>query len=449
MDEGPGLGQLAGLEELAHILSEGGDGVGAVQKLPPLHQHCPRLPCGDLQLLLALPEFHDKVRSFGHVDAVAARYEVPDSAQLLLHLLKLPVDTLQHLPLFVGHAVHLLVHDLHQVPDVGLGEDVGAKLIDDDVLEFLGIEPGGLAGALAALEEGVADVVGILAALGLGSGHGLAAGLALGQPAEQVGAGDAAGVHLLRCAGLHHPGDAPELPPGDDGGMGVLHAHGRLAVLGVGSPDHGSGVSLVGEDEVDGGLEPPLSVGSGYALGVEGLGDVEGASALEGHVEDAPDHGVVWRVQLQLGPLLGPVLDVDSFEAIGGVGGHPEASRSGLPHPPDNFLRQIFAVEFVHGLDDGLKEPAGGVVLGLLGDGDDSDSPPPQHGLEGDGVLPFPGEPGEFPDQDFLEGGLGLAGLVQHPLELGPVRYLSALGLVHVLAGDQVAVLLGVVPERP
>ena len=36
----------------------------------------------------------------------------------------------------------LLVQQLHQVSDVGLGEDVGANLIDDDLLEFLGIEPG-------------------------------------------------------------------------------------------------------------------------------------------------------------------------------------------------------------------------------------------------------------------------------------------------------------------
>ncbi len=35
------------------------------------------------------------VRGSGHVDAVALRYEVPDAAQLLLHLLKLRLDALQ------------------------------------------------------------------------------------------------------------------------------------------------------------------------------------------------------------------------------------------------------------------------------------------------------------------------------------------------------------------
>ena len=110
---------------------------------------------------------------------------------------------------------------------------------------------------------------------------------------------------------------------------------------------------------------------------------------------------------------------------------------------------QILRVKFVHALDDGLKELACGGVVGLLGDGDDADAPPAKHGLEGDGVLPLSGEAGELPDQYLLEGGLGLAGLVQHPSELGPVGDAPALRFVHVLAGDQVAVSLGIVPERP
>ena len=125
-----------------------------------------------------------------------------------------------------------------------------------------------------------------------------------------------------------------------------------------------------------------------------------------------------------------------------------------LAVPTEEFVSiepsaSIFAVEFVHALDDGLQQPAGSGVLGLLGDGDHADAPPAQHGLEGDGVLALAGEPGEFPDENLLEGGLGLAGRVQHLLELGPVGDAPALGLVHVLAADQVVVLLGVVPERP
>ena len=80
--------------------------------------------------------------------------------------------------------------------------------------------------------------------------------------------------------------------------------------------------------------------------------------------------------------------------------------------PPRHLLGKILAVELVHALDDGLKELAGGGVVGLLGDGDDADAPAPEHGLEGDGVLALSGEAGELPDQDLLEGGLRLAGLV-------------------------------------
>ena len=60
-DEGFGLGQFAGLEKLAHIGGEGGDGVGGVQHHPPLGQNRPRLLCGDLQLLFTLPVLPDAV----------------------------------------------------------------------------------------------------------------------------------------------------------------------------------------------------------------------------------------------------------------------------------------------------------------------------------------------------------------------------------------------------
>ena len=46
------------------------------------------------------------------------------------------------------------------------------------------------------------------------------------------------------------------------------------------------------------------------------------------------------------------------------------------------------------------------------------------------------------------QGGGGPAGFVDHLAELRAVGDASALGLVDVLAGDEVAVLVGVVPER-
>ena len=52
-------------------------------------------------------------------------------------------------------------------------------------------------------------------------------------------------------------------------------------------------------------------------------------------------------------------------------------------------------------------------------------------------------------DENLPEGGVGLAGRVDHLAELGAVGDAPALGLVHVLAGDDVAVLPCVVPERP
>ena len=206
----------------------------------------------------------------------------------------------------------------------------------------------------------MADVIGVLAALGFGGGECLAARLALDQPAEQVGAGCPPGMDALRCTGAKQPGHLTELALRDEGGKRLLNPDRRRAVLGVESPDHGSGVSLVVEHRVDGALEPLFLLWAGDALSVEGLGDVQGTLALEGHVEDALDHSVCGRVWLQLRTLLGPVLDVDLPIAEGGLRTQEEASRCGLPHPPGNLLRKIFRVKLVHALDDGLHELACG-----------------------------------------------------------------------------------------
>ena len=64
-------------------------------------------------------------------------------------------------------------------------------------------------------------------------------------------------------------------------------------------------------------------------------------------------------------------------------------------------------------------------------------------------MLALPGEATEFPNENHLERSGGLAALVDHVAELGPVGDPAALGLVHVLAGHGVAVVLRVVSERP
>ena len=62
--------------------------------------------------------------------------------------------------------------------------------------------------------------------------------------------------------------------------------------------------------------------------------------------------------------------------------------------PADEILR----VELVHTLDDGLHELSRGGVVGVLGNGDDSDPLLAQHGLECHGVFTLSGKAAEFPD---------------------------------------------------
>ena len=138
-------------------------------------------------------------------------------------------------------------------------------------------------------------------------------------------------------------------------------------------------------------------------------------------LEYLPHHRSRGRVNLQRGTLLHPVADLDADVAEGGLGAEEEAAGGRLPHTPDDVLGKIFAVEFVHALDDRFHELAGGGVVGVLGDGYDPYPLSPEHGLEGDGVLPLPGEPRKLPDEDDLKWGLWLATFLDHLLELGPV----------------------------
>ncbi|MDE2682751.1 MAG: hypothetical protein OXI54_01190 [Chloroflexota bacterium] len=145
-------------------------------------------------------------------------------------------------------------------------------------------------------------------------------------------------------------------------------------------------------------LGPGPAGGVGDALVVEGAGDVQDALAGLGQVEDALDHGSGVRVKFQGGAFLGAVLDHQLAVAVGNTAGDPEAPGGGFAHPSINLFGKIFAVKFVHGLDDGFHELAGGGVVGVLGDGDDADALAPEHGLEGYGVLPLAGEPRKLPD---------------------------------------------------
>ena len=448
LDEGPALGQLTLVQKLAQVLTISGDGFNVVQHHPPLGHHRPGLHCRSLKPLLPFPVVLDAWLEVLDIQVSGFR-QVVEPFQPLLHVGQFRLGGLQPLPLVPGDAVHLLVHQLDQLPYVGPCEHVLPNLAHHHFLELAGVEPGAIAGPAAPLHQGLADVVGELAALGVLAGHGPAAGAALDQPAEQVGTANPAGMGLSGGAGTHLLVDLAELGLGDEAGEGLLHPNRVSLVPGAATPEKGSGVGLVSENDVDAVLGPGPAGGVGDPLAVEGSGDLQDTFPRLRQVEDSLDHGSGVWVRLQRGALLGPVLDHQLAEAVGHPAGDPEAPGGGLAHSPANFFGKIFRVELVHGLDDGLHQLAGGGVVGVLGDGDHADALAPQHGLEGHGVLPLAGESGKLPDQNFAKRRLRLAGLVQHPAELGPVGDAAALGLVHVLAGDGVAVALGVVAQGP
>ncbi len=294
--------------------------------------------------------------------------QVVEPLQPALHVRKLRLDSLQLLPLLVGDAVHLLVHQLHQLPDVGLGEHVLPNLPHHHLLEAPGVQPGSRAGVLAPLHDRLADVVGVPAALGILAAERPVARPAPDQSAEQVGASDPAGVAPPGGSGAHPPVDPLELRLGDYGGERLVHPHRLGLVLPADAPEKGAGVGFVAEDDVDAVLGPEPARGVGDALGVEGLRDVQDALARLGHREDALHNGSGRGIGFEGGSLLGPVLHHDPGIAVGRPAGDPEASGGCFPHSPPNLLGKIFRVELVNGLDDGLHELARGGVVCVLGD---------------------------------------------------------------------------------
>ncbi len=303
--------------------------------------------------------FSDAGHEVVHLQVGGLR-QVVEPVQPALHVGQFRLGGLQPLPLFPGDAVHLLVNQPDQLPDVGLCEDVVADAIHHHVLEPAGVQPGTVAGAAAPLHQGLADVVGELAALGVLAGHGPAARLALDQTAEQVGTGHPPGMRLPGGAGTQLLVHLAELGLGDNGGEGLLHPHRLALVLRRSAPDQSAGIGLVAQDDVDAVLGPGPSGGVGDALVVEGAGDVQDAASGLGQVEDALNSGSGVRVKLQGGALLGAVLDHELAVAVGNTAGDPEAPGGGFAHTPVHLFGKILAIKFVHGLDDGLHELAGG-----------------------------------------------------------------------------------------
>ena len=74
-----------------------------------------------------------------------------------------------------------------------------------------------------------------------------------------------------------------------------------MAVFVLLAPDQSAGIGFVGEYLVNGGLAPLLASGRGYALGVEGLEDVQRGFAPGCEVKDAADYGVGGQVEFQAG----------------------------------------------------------------------------------------------------------------------------------------------------
>ncbi len=116
------------------------------------------------------------------------------------HFCLLRLERRESLALLPSNAVHLLIKQLHQVANVALRENMIPQLLDNQPLKPIRIEPRSLAARAAAVQNRLADVVAVPAALRFGSGQRPATESAANQLAQQVATGRLPRVDTLRRA---------------------------------------------------------------------------------------------------------------------------------------------------------------------------------------------------------------------------------------------------------
>ena len=185
---------VAGLQEIAHLPDVGRDRLQTIEHRAALHERRPRLGSGVLKeflTFLVLPKARHDVPTL----KFRCLHGTPQLLHRAAHVGELLLDGLQLQALLTRDTIHLVVDEAYQVPDLGLREDVLPNLFNDQLLEILGVEARGLAGPLAALIKGLANVVVVLSRLCRHGCQGPTTAFALDQPTQQAGAGHATGMH--------------------------------------------------------------------------------------------------------------------------------------------------------------------------------------------------------------------------------------------------------------
>ena len=138
LDKGPPLRKLTLVQKLAQVFAVSRNDVHVVQHHPPLGQHRPGLPRRGLKFFLPLPVVLDAGLEVLDIQVSGLR-QVIEPLQPPFHVGQFCLGGLQPLVLLPGDPVHLLVHQLDKLPDVGLCEHVLPNLANHHLLEPAGV----------------------------------------------------------------------------------------------------------------------------------------------------------------------------------------------------------------------------------------------------------------------------------------------------------------------
>ena len=275
--------------------------------------------------------------------------------------------------------------------------------------------------------------------------------------AEQEGAGHPSGMDGLRASAAHLLLNPQKRVPINDGWPSVLYSHRRLRttdcrVIPPCTPDQGPAVGFVGKYLVYRDPAPAFPIGGPQTFTVESFGylfaaDVSGRQ-LEYSTHRLHCHGIL-RLQLQLVPGLAAILDLHPAISIRCTAAAEEPPGGVLSQATPDVLPHVGRVELIDGLDDAFDQTSRRAIVGGFIDGYDLDAFVPEQGLVGYGIGPAATEAIQLPDQDSFKRRILQPGQGYHLLERRPRGSAAALRFVNEFPHYLMAILLGILSQRP
>ena len=130
-----------------------------------------------------------------------------------------------------------------------------------------------------------------------------------------------------------------------------------------------------------------------------------------------------------------PIDNIYFMKTIRRAAAVKETSPCIFPHAPFDILSQVFAVEFIDGLDYAFQQMTGWRIFQRLVDGNEFDAPVAEQLLVNNGISPVAGKTVQFPNKDNFKWGMFGFSQGYHFAKSGAAVVTSAFRFVNIFFG--------------